>query len=278
MWKSLPQATAIGLTLALGMSATASEDPRVRVVHASPDAPNVDVLVNDSPAFIDVEFTEVTDYASLPAGTYNIKVVPTGQDEPVVIEADLEFEEDTIYTVAAVNVLDEIEPLVLIDDDHRFPIVSRTRFVHLSPNAPAVDIAVADGGPVLFPDVEFKEFTKYAAILEGEYDLEVRLAGTDSVVLTVSDVPLEDYAIYTVFAMGLVGEDPPLQAVLSQDFAPCPGDIVPNGKVDVDDLFVVLFKWGECDDDICLADQNGDGQVDIHDLFFVLNNWGPCPH
>jgi len=45
------------------------------------------------------------------------------------------------------------------------------------------------------------------------YTLQVRVAGTDNVVLTVPNVPLEADKYYTVYAIGLAGEDPELQAL-----------------------------------------------------------------
>ena len=176
---------------------------RVRVAHASPDAPAVDVLVNDVVALSNIAFKEITDYAALPAGTYNVKVVPTGATEPVVIEADLDLAAGTDYTVAAVNELASIEPLVLVDNNSK-PAEgnAHVRFVHASPDAPAVDIAVTDG-PVLFPNVAFKEGTDYLPVPAGTYDLEVRLAGTDTVVLPLPGITLEEGTVYTAWAMGL---------------------------------------------------------------------------
>jgi subtilisin family serine protease len=201
---------------------------RVRVAHLSPGAPAVDILVNDAVAFADVAFQEVTGYASLPAGTYNVKVVPSGVTEPVVIEADLTLDPGTDYSVAAVNELASIEPLVLIDDNTPPEAGNaHVRFVHASPDAPAVDIAVA-GGPVLFADVEFKEASGYLPVAAGTYDLEVRLAGTDTVVLSLSGVALEDGTIYTAWAAGLVADDT-LTALLSADFAGSVGPGVAPG-------------------------------------------------
>ena len=55
----------------------------------------------------------------------------------------------------------------------------------------------------------------------------------------------------------------------------CPWDIDQNGKVNIDDLFLILGAWGTCDD--CPEDVNGDGKVNIDDLFEILGHWGPCP-
>ena len=208
------------LFLILGLATTALADghmARVRVVHASPDAPAVDVWVNDNVAFANAPFKGITDYAALDTGTYNVKVVPTGATEPVVIEADLALEGAKDYTVVAVGMLENIEPLVLVDNNST-PADGKAhvRFVHASPDAPAVDIAVKDG-PVLFSNVAFKGVGDYLPVDAGTYDLQVRLAGTDTVALDVPGVQLDNKTVYTVFAMGLAGGEPALTAVPSVD-------------------------------------------------------------
>jgi len=192
---------------------------RVRVVHASPDAPAVDVLVNDAVAFSNIPFKDITDYAELEAGTYNVKVVPTGETEPVVIEADLDLEAGTDYTVAAVGQLENIEPLVLVDDN-TIPAAGKAhvRFVHTSPDAPNVDIRVKDG-PVLFENVPFKQAFPYVPVDAGTYDLEVLVHESGAVALEVPGLSLAEKSVYTVFAMGLAGGEPALQAVPSLDAA-----------------------------------------------------------
>jgi LPXTG-motif cell wall-anchored protein len=79
-----------------------------------------------------------------------------------------------------------------------------------------VDIAVT-GGPVLFSDVPFKGVGDYLPVDAGTYDLEARVAGTDTVALSVPGVALEEGTVYTIFAMGLAGGEPALTAVPSVD-------------------------------------------------------------
>ncbi|MFZ5918919.1 MAG: DUF4397 domain-containing protein [Chloroflexota bacterium] len=209
--------TILVLSLVTATAALAAGEPRVRVVHASPDAPAVDVWVEGSIAFSNAPFKGITDYASLAPGTFNVKVVPTGATEPVVIDADLTLAANTDYTVVAVGKLADIEPLVLVDNNSA-PAAGKAhvRFVHASPDAPAVDIAVA-GGPVLFANVPFKGVGDYLPVDAGTYDLEARLAGTSTVALSVPGVKLEEGTVYTIFAMGLAGGEPALQAVPSVD-------------------------------------------------------------
>ncbi len=190
---------------------------RVRVVHALPDAPAVDVWVDGSVAFSNAPFQDITDYAGLDAGAYNVQVTPTGATEPVVIDADLDLTAGTDYTVVAVGMLANIEPLVLVDNNSA-PAAGKAhvRFVHASPDAPAVDIAMT-GGPVLFSNVPFKGVGDYLPVDAGTYDLKARVAGTDTVALSVPGVALADGNVYTIFAMGLVEGQPALTAVPSLD-------------------------------------------------------------
>jgi hypothetical protein len=190
---------------------------QVRVAHLSPDAPPVDVIVNDAiTAFVDTKFGEIRDYETLPAGEYNLKVVPTGMSTPAVINADVNLFYNRDYTVVAVNFLDDIAPVVLEDDNRPVSVNSaRVRFFHGSPDAPAVDIAVT-GGPVLFGDVEFTKVGDYVTVPAGTYDLEVRLAGTDTVVLPLPGIALDGGTVYTAYAIGSVVEGT-LGAALSAD-------------------------------------------------------------
>lgn len=179
---------------------------RVRVLHASPDAPAVDVWVNGSKVFSEIEFEESTNFVEIPAGTYNVQVVPAGLTEPVVIEADLDLMAGIDYMVAATDVLAEITPVILTADGST-PDAGNgwVRFLHASPDAPAVDIALADGGAVLFENVAFQESGAYLPVPAGSYDLEARLAGTSTVVLGLR-VAVQDGGVATAVATGLAAD------------------------------------------------------------------------
>jgi len=208
--------TAAFAAAAVSAPVFASPVADLRVVHASPDAPNVDVYVDGGLAFENLPFNDATVYASLLPGTYRIQVAPTGT-QTFVIDVDLPVEDDVDYTVVAVNEVAAIEPFVLVDDRELFED-ARVRFFHASPDAPEVDVVVADGGPVLFDDVEYLEEEGPISVAPGVYDLEVRVASTGDLVLELPGVQLDGGTVYSVFATGFAGGgQPALGALLTVD-------------------------------------------------------------
>ncbi|MFC6757745.1 DUF4397 domain-containing protein [Halomicroarcula sp. GCM10025894] len=123
-------------------------DAKVRVAHASPDAPNVDVFVDDEKVLEDVPYTTVSGYLELPADAYEVTIAAASDaEEPddaetVVFQEDVTFEGED-YTVAAIG---ELEPDVS-DEEFRVAVyedslgvldedTGRVRIVHASPDGP----------------------------------------------------------------------------------------------------------------------------------------------
>ena len=157
------------------------DDAQVRVIHASPTTGAVDVLAGGGPLFEGATFKGVTPYATVPANVYPVEVIDIASGG-VGIAADLNLLFGTITTVIAVNADDSatsgLEPIVLADTPRFTPFrETRVRFVHASPDAPAVSIKIKDG-PFLFQGVEYKGTTDYVSVPRGVYDVEVYL--TDS--------------------------------------------------------------------------------------------------
>lgn len=203
-------------TISLGFTACSDDDEtstptptntnaKVLITHASPDGPGVDLLVDNTKVnTAALEFLGSTSYLNVNAGTRNIKVNATGTSTSV-INADVPFVAGKNYSLFAVDSLKKITA-VLIEDDLTTPASGKAhvRFIHLSPNAPAVDVALT-GGSVVWGDYSFKEGSAFAPLDAGTYNLEVRLAGTNTVVLPLPNITLTAGKIYTVYAKGFVG-------------------------------------------------------------------------
>jgi hypothetical protein len=117
---------------------------RLRVIHLSPDAPAVDVWVNEDAVAVDnLSFGEGTDYLSVDAGTYDFFVSPTGglpEDSVIDIWAAMLMDKKS-YTVVAYDSLATIKTLVLEDDESALAAGNiRVRAIHTAAGVGEVDI------------------------------------------------------------------------------------------------------------------------------------------
>jgi len=230
---------AVGSGTAAGQDDEEDDVARVRVAHASPDAPNVDVFVDDAKVLADVPYTTVSGYLELPADTYEVTIAAASDaEEPddadtVVFQDDVELD-DGYYTVAAIGELntevtdEEFDVAIYEEDlDELDADTGRVRVVHASPDAPAVDVRVVDddGNTVvtLAEDIEYGEAGENVEAEAGTYSVAVFPAGADedldAAVLGPADVEVRDGEVLTAFAMGFVDADPELELVLASEDA-----------------------------------------------------------
>ena len=189
-----------------------TEMAAVRVAHASPDAPNVDVWVDGERVLSDVPFKAISGYLMVPTGTRAVKITAAGDPETVAFAGDLDVAAKT-YTVAAIGELTsedtELGPWPLLDDASSSEGMAKVRLAHAAPDAPAVDVTVMDGETTLFDGVGFGEVSDYLEVRPGHYTLEVRgdTDGNDGDVAAAFDVSLEAGETYTAFAEGYLTPD-----------------------------------------------------------------------
>ena len=166
----------------------------------------------------DVKFGEVAKDVELPSGVeLTIQVIPTGETEPA-IETTVTLDAETAYTVAAIGGANnwDLQLLPLVDETTAPESGALVRIGHLAPFADAntegsTAVDICNDGAVILPNVEFPEVTEdYVPLPAGDYDnLQIALAGTDcgTVALDLPPVTLEDGAIGSVFAIGLLPSD-----------------------------------------------------------------------
>ena len=91
---------------------------KVRIVHASPDAPAVDVALKGGPVlFRNLAFRQVSGYGSVPVGVYTLEVRPTGTTNVALPLEGVAFEGGKVYSVFAVGLLarESLEVVVVED-------------------------------------------------------------------------------------------------------------------------------------------------------------------
>jgi hypothetical protein len=196
---------------------------QVRVVHASPDAPNVDVLADGSRVLTNVPYTASSGYLPVPAGTRNVRVNPTGSSTSV-INTDLNLIGQTSYTVLATGRVANIAPLALLDD-RSAPTAgnAKVRLVHAAPGAANVDIYVTApsaslvGETPVLSNVPFRAASDYLELPAGSYQIRITPTGTQTVAIDTGAVTLNAGAIRTGIALGDPGVGQALTAILLND-------------------------------------------------------------
>jgi hypothetical protein len=196
---------------------------RVRVVHASPDAPAVDVLVDDAAALSNVGYLTASDYVELADGAHNVKVNAAGTST-TVIDADVDLADGTDYTVIASGLLEAIQPIVL-EDDNSTPAAgtARVRAIHGAPSAPAVDVYVTAPGADLeaaspaLSNVAFGDVADYLEVPAGDYQVRVTPAGTKTVVIDSGALTLTSGQVRTAIAVDAPGGGAPFDLLILDD-------------------------------------------------------------
>lgn len=212
-----------------------TDDIRVRIVHASPDAPPVDVSVDGQVVASSLAYGEVAFVPVEQAGNYSVEIAAAANEtedneSAVLYSENLTLEAGTDYTIAAAGEVTEgaattFEPLVIVEnattvgDD-----VTAVGLVHLSPDAPAVDVTENTTGEVVFENVSYRNATEQVTLPAGNYTLDVRVESetNDGEIVESVDVSLEGGATYTAFAIGYaaaenVTEEQAFTVLLSND-------------------------------------------------------------
>ncbi|MEM8535362.1 MAG: DUF4397 domain-containing protein [Chloroflexota bacterium] len=222
IWKLVSRVLLVCILAIASLSSVAAQttsdeeqSARVIIAHLAPFADTVEdtsvsILVNGEAALENFVFGDATDYLELPAGDYQVDVVPTGADEPA-ISGELTLEAGQDYTAAAIGdgVNQPLELLALQDDnsapeEHR----AKLRIVHTAPFAAelsdtAVDIRKENGR--LFKGlagVEYKQASPYLDIRARTFDLKITAPGGHPTLIDVPPVTFESGDIVTVFAIG----------------------------------------------------------------------------
>lgn len=182
----------------------------VRVVHASPDAPTVNVYAGSDilAGLSNVDYQVSSPWISVDEGDYDIRVeanVPGGNLD--VISATLTFSGETNYDVIAIDtVAQEVEPLLIENPATAVTAGNaRVQIVHAAPNAPEVDIYVtAPGddlaGAMALATADFRQFTGQVEVTAGDYQVRITPAGATDVVFDSGTIPLGDGADLLIMA------------------------------------------------------------------------------
>lgn len=196
----------------------------IRAFHNSPDTPPVDIWVNGDKTLSNVSYGDLSDYLSVPYGSYDIevKVAPSDEDTPAALAATVPVGRSPI-TVAAIGSLagqgEALQAKVYKDrNSPRLAFLSLLRIAHTSPDAPAVDVQVNifDRWITVVPDLAFGESSRYLLLPALSFDFRVVVAGTETVAIDLPNTQLPGGTALSVWAVDFVSSIEPFISVDGQ--------------------------------------------------------------
>lgn len=183
-----------GFLVACGGSDNDNDTAYVRVLHASPDAPNVDVLVDGSEVLKNVAFQQGSGYLEVDAGSLGVSLRINGT-ETIALQESFNLEADGYYSVIAQNEVASLEFEVLDDTSKRNNGSTDVTVVHASPIAGDVDIYVTADGDDLpstatLSNVAFDANSALGDVATADYQVRITGAGSDKVVFNSGTLPV----------------------------------------------------------------------------------------
>ncbi len=194
----------------------AALSPRLRVVHTSPDAPPIDVLIDGSPLVTGLRYGHISGYGQLSPARHGLLVFGAGMEGRSAPDIDQKLEElqpGANYTLVAAGERKDLHALLLHDRPPTpGPGQVPVRVLHASPDAPVVDLWMRGRG-VEFELVSYERATHYKMVPAGTYNLEVRPHGEQPALAWLDEYTLVGDRVYTLVLLGLLRQ-PPALAVL----------------------------------------------------------------
>jgi len=231
----------------------AGSDACVRLVHAAPDAPPVDIYINDAQIAQNLVFSSATEYVAVPSGGgRGVRVAATGTPiEEAIIDAGLDFDPGQAYEILVTGAGDDLE-LMTTGTDLR-PVSAgqaRIRVVHASPDAGVIDVGVEGAEENLFEGADFRNATEYLIIDAGEYPIEVRPGGEDMTVALQSDATFDEGVTYDLIALGRPDDQSLTLLALMAPVAILTGDVATPDAATTDESSIAETVVPEAIEDV----------------------------
>lgn len=182
---------------------------RVRALHISPFLPALTLEVDFETVAQNLTFGEASEYERVESEEKDFEIL-RAEDEEEIFETESVLEPDTNYTVLAVATVTENETVrfqpALLVDDYEIPDEDSTsvRFVHASPDTPAVDVTVAETNTTVADNVSFRNDGTYVTLPADEVRLQVRraTADNDGEIIHRAELSLEGGAVQSAVLTG----------------------------------------------------------------------------
>ncbi|MBD3404050.1 DUF4397 domain-containing protein, partial [candidate division GN15 bacterium] len=209
---------------------------KARVIHASLDAPAVDIRVNSpsgADVFTNVNYRDITSYAEVSGGAYVFSLVEAGTTNEIARYEPVTLSNGSVYSIVAIGTVnpgDDRPFQVLVFTDNGLginfstlqPKTGNLRLVHAAYGGPNVDVLV-DGG-VAQADIAYGATAGYFDVSPGNRNVDVTETGTTTPLLIDTSLAVEPDTSYSLFAVNTGAEVAPI-LVTDRRTAPASGQV-----------------------------------------------------
>jgi Domain of unknown function (DUF4397) len=191
----------------------------VSIVQASPGQPVLDFSLDANRVNLNpLKYNDGLDYFRATIGKRTLLFSNDASGTAIATDT-ITLRQNVAYSVFLVNTVSSPQ-IFHLTDSLTAPTTGNAnlRFINLSPDAPAVDLAIK-GGAVIVANKAFKGFSSFQPIAGMRYSFEIRKAGTTTVLATMDNVTINNGFIYTIYLHGLAA---------ATDATKLTGDLITN--------------------------------------------------
>ncbi len=192
-----------------------TNDGKIRLVHTSPDTPQIDVAINDEVVVEALDYTQASDYIVIPPNEYTLTIYPSGDYETPLLNMNVTIDEDSAYTAAISHMVESLDVMIMEDTMMTTDGKTIVRAANLSPDAPTVSFTANDVS--LFTDLSFMTVSHYADLVSGATNLNFLSSEPNSVILSLPTIELDSDMQYTMLLVGLTNGTPELDVITLVD-------------------------------------------------------------
>jgi hypothetical protein len=172
----------------------------VRIIHTSPNTPPIEIKLNETAQFTNVEYKQITDYKEINAGNYTLSIF-TAAINHTIYEHPMQLIGGYTYTLYVEGLASSLQ--VQQGIDYVPPMNGYVRFFHTSANTASVDLVVDWVMNNAYRNIGFMGASSYQPYLAGEHDLRVLPTDQKTPVLSEQKMTLATGSWNSVLFLGL---------------------------------------------------------------------------
>lgn len=176
----------------------------VNITNASPTVGTYNFYINNNKINTGaLPFGGNMSYLTIQPGEHTLKLTTESSTESLLTKK-LVFENTKAYSLFFINQGANLDYL-LVPDDLKNPAEDKAliRFINLSPDAPALNLAIKEGNN-LFTDKAYKAVSDYSEVEAKVYILQIKDKASGEVKKEVANIDLKKGKTYTIIARGML--------------------------------------------------------------------------